>query len=585
VGEIDQIENFGVAVVYLALGTVMWLVGRREGRGYLYLWMGALFCFAAHSLINAFLFLFDLPEHLHGLAWGGLIAGCVFVIAGVQSFIRFRIPFAWLIVGATLLAAAGFAFAAGAPIPWIRFVVFAFIGATLVAAGIAFYRAGPPGAGRVASGLGCAAAGVYGVVYPMIRHLPWVPAAEFFIDLTFVLWVSMGVVLMHFELARDEARRLAARYRSLFEGALVGLFRLDRAGRFLAANPTLLEILQCDEARALRLNLVEDVLTDDVVRAETRRSLDHGRSLSLCEAQWRRPDGTAVHVLMAIRAVPDDDGDIFEGSAHDVSAEHRLRSQLQQAERLDSLGRLAGGVAHDFNNILAVIVNGTELGLRRARNHPEVEQPLETVLEAARAAADLTRQLLTFGQRHASVGEAVDLNERVRGSVRMLRAVLDPTIELRTELSDQPLPIIAPPGQLEQVLMNLALNARDAMPDGGSITIRTTLVADHDRGRRARLSVHDAGHGMDETTRARALEPFFTTKQEGRGTGLGLATVYGIVQGLRGTIEIESAVTVGTTFTIELPLTVAAQPAKPESDVPIDGASAAPSPPGAPGHR
>ena len=560
VGAIDQIEDFGVAIVYLALGTMMWLVGRREGSRYLYLWTAALFSFAAHSLINAFLFLFDMPEHLHGLAWGGLIAGCVFVVAGVQSFVKFRIPLRWLIAGAGVLAMAGLAFAAGAPVPWIRFVVFAFIGTTLIAAGAAFYRAGPPGAGRVASGLGCAAAGAYGFIYPFIRHISWVPSAEFFIDLAFVLWVSVGVVLMHFELARDDAQRLAAQYRSLFEGALVGLFRLDQSGRFLAANPTLRAILECDEPGVLGLNLIDDVLVDEKVRRKARRSLTHGRGLPLCETTWRRPEGSVAHVLLAFRAVPGHDGAVFEGSAHDVSAEHRLRSQLQQAERLESLGRLAGGVAHDFNNILAVIVHAAELGLRRARNHPDVEQPLETVLEAARGATDLTRQLLTFGQRNAHAGEAVDLNERVRSSVRMLRTVLDSSIELVAQVYDRPLPLVAPPGQLEQVLMNLALNARDAMPDGGTVTISTTLVDGQDRGHHARLIVRDTGLGMDDDTRARALEPFFTTKQEGRGTGLGLATVYGIVQQLRGTIEIESTTSTGTTLTIDLPLSETGAP-------------------------
>ncbi len=558
VGTIDQIENFGVAIVYISLGAMMWLVGRREGRRYLYLWTAALFSFAAHSLINALLVVLDMPEHLHGLAWGGLVAGCVFVIAGVQSFVKFRFHLSWIVGAAGILIAAGLAFAAGAPMPWIRFVVFAFIGLALLGAGVAFYRSGPPGAGRIASGLGCATAGVYGFAYPFLRHLVWMPVAEFFIDLALVLWVSVGVVLMHFELARDEARRLAAQYRSLFDGALVGLFRLDRAGRFVAVNPTLLETLQCSIAEALKLNLIDDVLVDNTVRQNARRALDQGEDLPLCETPWQRPAGGSTHVVMAIRAVPDHGGDIFEGSAHDVSAEHRLRFQLQQAERLESLGRLAGGVAHDFNNILTVIVNGSELGLHRARHRPEIAQPLETVLEAARGASDLTRQLLAFGQRSSGAGDVIDLNERVRGTVRVLRAAVDRSVALDTALCEPPLPITAPPGQLEQVLMNLVLNARDAMPDGGTVTIRTALVGEHGHSRWARLSVQDTGQGMDEETRARALEPFFTTRQEAGGTGLGLATVYGIVRKLGGTIDIASAVAEGTTLTIDLPLAEAA---------------------------
>ena len=248
-------------------------------------------------------------------------------------------------------------------------------------------------------------------------------------------------------------------------------------------------------------------------------------------------------------------------NTHDVTEQERLGAQLRQSQKLEAVGRLAGGVAHDFNNLLTVIAAST----RFAREEVPADSPAQTDLAevdaaAARAAA-LTRQLLAFGRQQVLRPQVVDLN-RVAGDVAgMLRRVIGADVQLVVELSPEPAPVYADAGQLEQVLMNLAVNARDAMPDGGTLEIRTQRVAasgDLASGGSpsnawAALSVRDTGVGMSEATQARVFEPFFTTKPPGQGTGLGLATAYGIVTQSGGHVRVESTLGGGSTFTVLIP--------------------------------
>ncbi len=250
----------------------------------------------------------------------------------------------------------------------------------------------------------------------------------------------------------------------------------------------------------------------------------------------------------------------------------RLESQLHQSQRMESLGQLAGGVAHDFNNLLAVILNyasfvAEEVG--SASRSPERERweavyrDIEQVQRAAQQAALLTSQLLVFGRREVVQPQVLSLNDTVRDVERLLRRTLGEEVRLVTELAEGSWPILADPGQIEQVLVNLAINARDAMPEGGLLTIETAnLVVDRcyaaDRpglepGRYVRLRVSDTGTGMDPAIRERAFEPFFTTKPKGRGSGLGLATVHGVVTQARGHVEIYSRSGLGTTLKALLP--------------------------------
>jgi two-component system, cell cycle sensor histidine kinase and response regulator CckA len=278
-----------------------------------------------------------------------------------------------------------------------------------------------------------------------------------------------------------------------------------------------------------------------------------------------RVDGSPFHLGIAAEAVCDTRGALTQllVTFTDVTDRKRLEAQLVHAQKMESIGRLAGGVAHDFNNLLTVICGGLELGLKRlALEHPS-RTYLADVSEAARSAVALTRQLLAFSRKELIAPKVLDLNE-VIGRVRnMILRLLGENIRLETRLGRHLTPICFDPGQMEQILLNLAVNARDAMPNGGQLTIETSNIeldanyalehVDARPGAYALLAVSDDGAGMSEEVRAHLFEPFFTTKGAGKGTGLGLAMVYGAVRQNGGYVAVDSALSRGTTFKIHLP--------------------------------
>ena len=251
--------------------------------------------------------------------------------------------------------------------------------------------------------------------------------------------------------------------------------------------------------------------------------------------------------------------DIHERKAA-AATQEKLQGSLLQAQKLESVGRLVGGVAHDFNNRLVVIMGHADLLKRRSEHDPELASHADAVVSSARRAADLTRQLLAYSRRQVLRPQAIDVNALVDGTRRMLERLLGEQIELVTELRAR-FPMLADPGQVEQVLMNLTLNARDALQSSGRITLRTfdvegdgaTRVEGLTPGAYVALAVSDTGSGISAVTRAHIFEPFFTTKEPGRGTGLGLATVDGIVRQSGGVIHVDSAEGKGSTFTVYLP--------------------------------
>ncbi len=377
---------------------------------------------------------------------------------------------------------------------------------------------------------------------------------------------------------KEMVRRLQAsekRYKELVEGLPVGLYRRTPGpqGKFIMVNKAL--------ARMLGYESSSDLVGQDVARfcfnARNRKccaeELQKGGIVRDREVQLMRRDGHVFWASISARAIRDENGMVInvEGSVLDISdrkkgeeEKQRLQAQLQQAQRIESIGRLAGGIAHDFNNILVPILGYSELLLNITEPKDKVRGYVEPIIEAGERAKDIVRQLLAFSRKQIIEKNPIDLNDEIRGFERFLRRTLREDIEIVLELEPD-IPVIeADNSQIDQVILNLAVNAQDAMPRGGKITIRTSQVElDEDfkgthepirPGQYVMLSLTDNGEGMDKDTLKQIFEPFFTTKSKDKGTGLGLATVYGIVKQHGGNIWVCSEPGVGTTFKIYLPV-------------------------------
>ena len=364
---------------------------------------------------------------------------------------------------------------------------------------------------------------------------------------------------------RAALRDAEASFATLVEFAPIGIYRSNPAGHFLSVNSALVRMLGYDSAdEVLQLDMGRDVYADT---AERQRLLDRdtysARQYDDVEATWKRKDGRLLQVQLSVRAVRNAAGqvDYYETFVRDVTDQRRLQQQLTQSQKMEAIGRLAGGVAHDFNNLLTVITSYSDLVYQDLPPDDPRRDDVDQVREAADRAAALTRQLLAFSRQQVLEPKVIDLNSVVDNLKKILQRVIGEDVELTTVLAAELAAVKADVSQIEQILMNLAVNARDAMPTGGKLTIETTNV-DYDPERQQRsdgsnefvmLAVTDTGTGMDEATKARIFEPFFTTKQPGKGTGLGLATVYAIVTQAGGFIWVYSEIGHGTSFKIYLP--------------------------------
>ena len=365
--------------------------------------------------------------------------------------------------------------------------------------------------------------------------------------------------------AEDRLRASEADYRGLVENATVGIFRSTVEGTVLAANPALAAMLGYGSADELvGLDIAGEVYADAAERGALLRQLHQG-PVATGEVGWKRKDGGRITVRVRLRKDRGRGGesDRLEGLAEDVTQQRSLESQFRQAQRLEAVGRLAGGVAHDFNNILTAITGYSDLLLSDLPPGDPKRGDVEEIRAAAARAASLTRQLLAFSRKQVLRTRVLDLNALLRTLERMLQRLIGEDVRLETALAPDLGAVRADPGQIEQIIMNLAVNARDAMPSGGRLTIETAnVVLDEGHARQhpgaaagphVLLAVSDTGVGMDEDTRAHLFEPFFTTKEQGKGTGLGLATVYGIVKQSGGHVWAYSEPGHGATFKIYLP--------------------------------
>ncbi|HEY2545678.1 MAG TPA: response regulator [Candidatus Acidoferrum sp.] len=355
-----------------------------------------------------------------------------------------------------------------------------------------------------------------------------------------------------------------ARNRELVENSVYGIFRISPEGTFLDPNPALLRILGCDSAEELSPPaLVRDIFRYPGHYSECTAACRQIGQIYDTETEWRRRDGGMVIVRLHLRGLSFEDlSAAVEVTAEDVTEMRAMERQLQQSQKFEAIGQLAGGIAHDFNNVVGAILGWAELGFDQARSYPQIGERFARIKELAERAAGLTRELLAFARRQVLQPRNVDLNAVTSDLASFLEKVIRKDIELK--VVNAPLDALkADPTQIEQVLMNLCLNARDAMPDGGRLLIETEMV-DIDEsycrfyphvtpGRYAVLSVSDTGAGMDAEMREHVFEPFYGGTEGGKKSGMGLATAYGIVKQHGGFIHVYSEVGQGTLFRAYLP--------------------------------
>jgi PAS domain S-box-containing protein len=373
----------------------------------------------------------------------------------------------------------------------------------------------------------------------------------------------------------EALRRAEEKYRGIFENAVEGIFQSTTEGRFISVNPAMARMYGYDSADQMiadQIDIERCHYVEPARRAEFKQLLENESVVQKFESEVYRKDRSSFWVSENVQAVRDKDGSLlyYEGTIEDVSERRRTEKalreseeRLRQVQKIEGIGQLAGGMAHDFNNILTAINGYSDLTLRRLPSDHPLRHNVEQIKKAGERAASLTRQLLAFSRKQLLTPKILNLNAVVPDMDTMLRRLIGEDIDLLTILDPALGQVKADPSQIEQVILNLCVNARDAMPQGGKLTIETANVSlseEYSRqyvsvrsGPHVMLAVSDNGCGMDQETQKLIFDPFFTTKGVGKGTGLGLSTVYGIVKQSEGSIWVYSEEGKGTTFKVYLP--------------------------------
>src|SRR3984885_10507123 len=385
--------------------------------------------------------------------------------------------------------------------------------------------------------------------------------------LRLALFVVLAALICWFNAAlraaQEGLRRSEINFRSLVTNAPYGICRCNAAGQLFDVNPALLAILGYSSAEELVGKHLGELYADTHLWFELADHLHSAAPFNGLIADWKRKDGINTALRVSGRAVCDGDKKTaFELFIEDVTERRALEQQLRQSQKMEAVGRLAGGIAHDFNNLLMVISGYSEFLLDRLGPDPALRGPAQEIAGASQRASSLTRQLLAFSRKQMLAPKILDLNGVVTENLKMLTRVIGEDIDLVMVPAPSLGAVRADAGQIDQVIMNLALNARDAMPAGGKLTIETSNVSLDEEyarfhaplrpGDYVMLAISDTGFGMDSETQSHIFEPFFTTKGP-KGTGLGLFTVYGIVKQSGGYIWVYSEAGKGTTFKIYLP--------------------------------
>jgi PAS domain S-box-containing protein len=409
--------------------------------------------------------------------------------------------------------------------------------------------------------------GLVAVPIAMVVHRALGAPVHAFADELALVVITAGVVLRggllvwELERLRHKAEQSERKFRLVFERAPIGI-SLGNNGIMSETNPALQRMLGYTGSEFAQMHYT-DVTHPDDQDLKQQVELDAGtRDAFSIDKRYRRSDGSYIeaHVNVALDL---EDG-LGISLVEDVTGRRELEDQLRQAQKMDSIGKLAGGIAHDFNNLMTAVMGYSDLLLRDAVDGDR--DKVEAIRDSAVRASDLTRQLLAFSRRQVLQTQEIDLRDVVERMDTLLKRLLGEDVRLQTFFGSEPVIVRADKTQLEQVVMNLVVNARDAMPGGGTLTV--AVLTD---GETAVLSVVDDGVGMDQETRAQIFEPFFTTKPLAEASGLGLSTVHGIVGQSGGTVLVDSEPGQGTTFTIRLPVARTAMlPGEPEHATLVD---------------
>jgi two-component system, cell cycle sensor histidine kinase and response regulator CckA len=368
------------------------------------------------------------------------------------------------------------------------------------------------------------------------------------------------------KLATEALRLSEISFRSVIENAPYGIYRAEPSGKLLLVNPALQKMLGYEsQDELLRVNLATDVHGHPLENRTLNDLFASQKEFTVVEVEWKRKDGTPIKARCTgwMVGVADGSATYFEVFAEDVTEKWLLERQLRMAQKMEAIGRLSGGIAHDFNNLLGVIIGYSQVLKRTLPAGSPFLEHAEEIEKAGQRAASLTRQLLAFSRQQVLAPAVIDLNNLISEMQKLLPRLIGENIETVVSLDRSIGRVKADKGQIEQVIMNLVVNARDAMPKGGKILITTSNAsldeyytryhAGSKVGEYVMLSVSDSGSGIDPETLAHIFEPFFTTKEQGKGTGLGLATVYGVVKQSGGYVWVKSILDKGTSFEIYLP--------------------------------
>ena len=353
-----------------------------------------------------------------------------------------------------------------------------------------------------------------------------------------------------------ELRESEQRFRVTFDQAAVGIAHVGPDGRWLRVNQKLCDIVGYEREELLR-HTFQDITHPDDLDADleyVRKMLAGEIQTFSMEKRYIQRKGTPVwsQLTVSLARGPQGEARYFISIVEDITARKQLEEQLRQSQKMEAVGQLAGGVAHDFNNLLTVIGGYGQMMLAQASQGDPIREKAEAICKAADRATALTSQLLAFSRRQIVQPKIIDLGDLVTGMEGMLHRLLGENVTLTTTLSRDAGKVKADPGQIEQVILNLAVNAKDAMPDGGKLDIEVSGVEDEEA-TQVMLAVRDTGTGIDADVQSHLFEPFFTTKPRGKGTGLGLSIVYGIVKQCGGSINVQTHVKQGTSFEILLP--------------------------------